>query len=65
MRMLNTFKRILEKKETKSGCTVHYVNDKLDGGKVITQKSFYLVSNSSELDLKKKTQNYSFLFQLF
>ena len=58
---LNTFKRILEKKETKSRCTVHYVNDKLDGGKVITQKSFYLVSNSSELDLKKKTQKLEYL----
>ena len=34
------FKRILKKKETKSGCTVHYVNDKLDEGKIITQKVF-------------------------
>ena len=58
---LNTFKRIIEKKETKSGCTVHFVNDKLDGGKVITQKSFYLESNSSELDLKKKTQKLEYL----
>ena len=58
---LNTFKRIIEKKETKSGCTVHFVNDKLDGGKVITQKSFYLVSNSSEFDLKKKTQKLEYL----
>ena len=49
------------KKKTKSGCTVHYVNDKLDGGKVITQKSFYLAPNSSELDLKKKTQKLEYL----
>ena len=54
---LNTFERILKTKEIKTGCTVHYVNEKLDGGKIITQKYFYILSNFSELDLKKKTQN--------
>jgi folate-dependent phosphoribosylglycinamide formyltransferase PurN len=29
---LNTFARILKNKEKKTGCTVHYVNEKLDGG---------------------------------
>ena len=37
---LNTYKRILEKKERKTGCTVHFVNEKLDSGKIITQKFF-------------------------
>ena len=54
---LNTFKRILEEKEVKTGCTVHYVNEKLDGGKIISQKSFYILSNFNEFDLKKKTQS--------
>ena len=40
---LNTFKRILEKKEVKTGCTVHYVNEKLDGGKIISQKKFLYI----------------------
>ena len=29
---LDTF-RVLNNKEIKTGCTVHYVNEKLDGGK--------------------------------
>ena len=53
---LNTFKRILEKKEIMTGCTVHFVNEKLDGGRIIAQKSFYIKINSNESDLKKKTQ---------
>ena len=39
---LNTFKRILERKERKTGCTVHFVNEKLDSGKIITQKKVSL-----------------------
>ena len=30
---LNTFSRMLKNKEKKAGCTVHYVNEKLDSGK--------------------------------
>ena len=29
---LNTFSRMLKNKEKKAGCTVHFVNEKLDGG---------------------------------
>ena len=54
---LNTFKRILKTKEIKTGCTVHFVNEKLDGGRIIAQKSFYIMLNSNVLDLKKITQN--------
>ena len=54
---LNTFKRILKKKEIKTGCTVHFVNEKLDGGRIIAQKSFYIMINSNVSDLKKRTQN--------
>jgi|TARA_B110000914_G_scaffold113877_1_gene99598 phosphoribosylglycinamide formyltransferase-1 len=53
---LNTFSRIIKNKEKKTGCTVHYVNEKLDSGNVITQKSFFINSNDSELVLKQKTQ---------
>ena len=40
----------------KTGCTVHYVNNKLDDGNIIVQKFFYLNSNDSETTLKNKTQ---------
>ena len=35
---LNTHQRALDNKEKYSGCTVHYVNSKLDSGKIILQK---------------------------
>ena len=53
---LNTFNRILKNKEKKTGCTVHYVNEKLDNGLIINQKSFYINSDDNEASLKLKTQ---------
>ena len=53
---LNTFSRVLKNRENKTGCTVHYVNDKLDGGNIIAQKSFFIKSSDDEKTLKQKTQ---------
>tara|TARA_B100001059_G_scaffold137845_1_gene138030 strand:- start:812 stop:1375 length:564 start_codon:yes stop_codon:yes gene_type:complete len=53
---LNTFSRVLTNKEKKTGCTVHYVNEKLDGGNIILQKSFNISLNDDEKTLKQKTQ---------
>jgi phosphoribosylglycinamide formyltransferase-1 len=53
---LNTFSRMLEKKEVKAGCTVHYVNKKLDAGSAIIRKAFFIDVNDDEQILKKKTQ---------
>ena len=53
---LNTFKRILENKEKKTGCTVHFVNEKLDSGSNIIQKSFFIDKSDNEEILKNKTQ---------
>ena len=53
---LNTFQRVLKKKEIKTGCTVHFVNEKLDSGKVIVQKSFYINKDDNLKTLKQKTQ---------
>ena len=53
---LNTFSRILKNKEKKTGCTVHYVNEKLDNGKIISQKFFFIESDDNEEKLKIKTQ---------
>ncbi len=52
---LNTFERILKNKEIKTGCTVHFVNKKLDDGKIIVKKHFFLNSNDNENSLKQKT----------
>tara|TARA_A100001015_G_scaffold52864_1_gene57931 strand:- start:665 stop:1228 length:564 start_codon:yes stop_codon:yes gene_type:complete len=53
---LDTFSRILKNKEIKTGCTVHYVNQKLDGGNTIMQKSFFIKNEDNENTLKQKTQ---------
>ena len=53
---LNTFKRILTNNEKKTGCTVHFVNEKLDSGKIILQKSFFIQKNGDIETIKNKTQ---------
>ena len=53
---LDTFSRVLKSKEIKTGCTVHFVNNKLDSGSTITQKFFYIKTMDNVEDLKKKTQ---------
>jgi len=53
---LNTFSKILKNKEVKTGCTVHYVNEKLDSGNIIHKKMFFIKSKDNELVLKRKTQ---------
>ena len=58
---LNTFERVLNKKEKKTGCTVHYVNEKLDAGKIILKKFFYINVNDNVETLKKKTQKLEYL----
>ena len=58
---LDTFSRVLDNKEIKTGCTVHFVNEKLDGGKIISQKSFYIEKNQNEKELKNKTQRLEYL----
>ncbi len=58
---LNTFSRIIKNEEVKTGCTVHFVNEKLDAGKIITKKSFFINRIDSEDLLKKKTQQLEYL----
>ena len=54
---LNTFEKVLNRKERKTGCTVHFVTEKLDEGKIILKKFFYIEKNDNVASLKKKTQN--------
>ena len=51
---LNTHKRALMNKEKYSGCTVHYVNSRLDSGKIILQKRVKISKNETEKTLTRK-----------
>ena len=51
---LNTHKRVLDNNEKYSGCTVHFVNSKLDSGKIILQKKVKILKNETEETLAKK-----------
>jgi phosphoribosylglycinamide formyltransferase 1 len=51
---LNTHQRAIENNEKFSGCTVHYVNSKLDSGKIILQKKVIIKKNETQKSLAKK-----------
>ena len=58
---LNTFERILKNHEKATGCTVHFVNEKLDNGKIIIIKKFFILRNDDAKKIKKKTQKLELL----
>ena len=51
---LNTHQRALNNNEKYSGCTVHFVNSKLDSGKIILQKKVKISKNETKDSLAKK-----------
>ena len=51
---LNTHKRVLSNNEKYSGCTVHFVNSKLDSGKIILQKKVNISKFDTVKSLSKK-----------
>ena len=51
---LNTHQRALDNNEKYSGCTVHFVNSKLDSGKIILQKKVKISKNDTKNSLAKK-----------
>ncbi len=51
---LNTHIRAIKNKEKFSGCTVHFVNKKLDSGKIILQKKVKINKNETVNSLEKK-----------
>ena len=57
---INTFAGVLKNKEIKTGCTVHYVNNKLDDGNHILRKIF-LNPKENEKSLKDKTHKMEYL----
>jgi len=54
---LDTFNRVLKSKEKITGCTVHYVTDKLDSGKIILKKKINILPEDDSLKLKIKVQS--------
>ncbi len=51
---LNTHERVINSKEKFSGCTVHLVNSKLDGGKIIIQKKIKVFKGDTPKKLAKR-----------
>jgi formyltetrahydrofolate-dependent phosphoribosylglycinamide formyltransferase len=51
---LNTHERVIKNKEKYTGCTVHIVNSKLDGGKKILQSKIKIFNNDNEKSLTKR-----------
>ena len=51
---LNTHEKAIENKDKYSGCTVHFVNSKLDSGKIINQKKVRISKLDTSKTLAKK-----------
>ena len=51
---LNTHERAIKNREKFSGCTVHFVNEKLDSGKIILQKKIKILKTDTAESLAKK-----------
>ncbi len=51
---LNTHKRVIANKEKISGCTVHFVNEKLDSGNIILQKKVKILKIDTAKSLEKR-----------
>jgi len=51
---LNTHERVIQNKEKYSGCTIHYVNEKLDSGKTIIQKKVKVFKSDTAKRLAKR-----------
>ena len=51
---LNTHRRVLENNETKTGCTVHYVNKEMDGGEIILQREVDINAEDNENTIARR-----------
>ena len=51
---LNTHYRVLENNEKFTGCSVHFVNEKLDGGKIILQKKIKIFKKDNVKSLNSR-----------
>jgi phosphoribosylglycinamide formyltransferase-1 len=51
---LNTHEKVIKNREKYSGCTVHFVNSKLDSGQIILQKKVNIKKDETPKSLAKK-----------
>jgi phosphoribosylglycinamide formyltransferase-1 len=51
---LNTHEKVIKNREKYSGCTVHFVNSKLDSGQIILQKKVNVNKDETPKSLAKK-----------
>mgnify|MGYP001382931374 FL=1 len=51
---LNTHFKAIDNKDKFTGCTVHYVSEKLDSGKIILQKKIKITAKDNPTSLAKK-----------
>ena len=51
---LHTHKKVLINKDKFSGCTVHFVSEKFDSGKIILQKRVKVLNNDNIKKLEKR-----------
>lgn len=51
---LNTHKLVIDNGDAKHGITIHYVNEVLDGGKIIAQAEISVKPGETEKELKKR-----------
>ena len=58
---LNTHQRAINNKDKYSGCTVHYVNSKLDSGKIILQKKVKIFKKDTLKKLSKRVLKHEHL----
>ena len=61
---LNTHERAIKNKEKYSGCTVHFVNSKLDSGKIILQKKVKVLKTDTSDKLAKRVLKQEHLLYL-
>ena|SRR3990167_1747124 len=53
---LNVHQAVLDNHETETGCSVHYVTEEIDAGKVIVQKICAVLPNDTAESLKVRVQ---------
>ena len=51
---LNVHKRVLFAGEKESGCTIHLVNEEIDGGRILAQRKVKILAEETEESLSKK-----------
>ena len=51
---LNPQKQVIDKKASSTGCTVHFVNEKVDSGKIILQEKVKIMKNDNVESLSNR-----------